>query len=179
MGVRYVVVPQRPGPGAGASVAPPAGIAGAIGDQTDLVRLGSEPGITMYENAAWAATRTTVADDGEVPLDSKDPLRAALRTELDGSEPVKGPRRDSSPTGPGTLLWSEAYSPDWQARAAGQDLEHVEPFGFSNGYVLPERDAVSVTYDGQLPRYGAIALQAALWLALILVWRGTRPRART
>lgn len=179
MGVRYLAVPDRSGPRADETVAPPAGIATTLDDQTDLVRLGSEPGIAMYENAAWGATRATVEDNGDVPLDSNDPLRAALRTELDGSDPVTGPLRDSSPTGPGTLLWSEAYNSDWDARAAGQGLEHVKPFGFSNGYVLPERESVSITYGGQLRRYGGIAAQVVLWVALVVVWRGARPRVRT
>jgi GT2 family glycosyltransferase len=179
MGVRFVAVPERPGPGAGATVVPPAGVADGLGDQTDLVRLGSEPGITMYENAAWAATRATVAANEEVPLASDDPLRAALRTELDAAGAVKGSLDDSAPTGPGTLLWAEAHNSEWKATAAGQTLEHVEPFGLTNGYVLTERDSVSITYGGQLRRYAAIALQVALWVAVFVIWRRARPRVRS
>jgi hypothetical protein len=139
------------------------------------VRLGTDTGLVLYENAAWAATRATVdEDDADLPLDSRDPLRAALRTELDGAGSVKGSLSDSSSTGPGTLLWSEAFDSDWEASASGQGLDHVEPFGFSNGYVLPERASVSITYEGQLRRYLALALQAVVWVGVAALWWRTR-----
>jgi GT2 family glycosyltransferase len=177
MAVRYIAMPERAGPradvAAGASFS---NVAGALGAQTDLVRLGTEPGIVLYENAAWSATRATVDEDADLPLDSRDPLRAALRTELGDAEPVKGPVGDSNPTGPGTVLWTEAFDADWEARADGRGLDHVEPFGFANGYVLPERASVSITYQGQLRRYLTLALQALLWLGVVVLWWRIRPR---
>ncbi|HUF84232.1 MAG TPA: glycosyltransferase family 2 protein, partial [Acidimicrobiia bacterium] len=153
MAVRYIAVPARAGPRAevvgGASFST---VADALDAQTDLIRLGTQPDVVLYENAAWAATRATLDEDAaeDLPLDSRAPLRAALRTELDVAEPVKGPVGDSAPTGPGTVLWSEAFDADWEARAGGNGLDHVEPFGFANGYVLPDRGSVSITYEGQL-----------------------------
>ena len=178
MAVRFVAIPERVGPRADVIARPPAVVTGALDAQTDLVRLGTEPGLVLYENAAWAATRATVEDDAaaDLPLDSEDPLRAALRTELDEAESVKGPVRDSTPTGPGTLLWSEAYDDEWTARAGGRELDVVEPFGLTNGYELPDRESVSITYGGQLRRYLALALQAVVWAGVAWVWWRTRPR---
>jgi hypothetical protein len=172
MGVRYVAVPNRSGPRAETVASPPAGIASGLDDQTDLLRLGTDPGIVLYENAAWAPTRALVAEDSaaDLPLDSRDPLRAALRTDLAGADAISGAVTDSSPTGPGTVLWSEAFDDQWDARARGETLDHVEPFGITNGYVLPERASVSITYEGQMRRYIELAVQAALWVVLVAAW---------
>ncbi len=176
MGVRYIAVPDRPGPKAGASFPAPAGRATAVDDQTDLARLGTEPGIALYENQAWAPTRSVVDEEERLRVDSKDPLRAALRAELAAADAITGPLRDSSPAGPGTVLWSEAYDGHWEARAADRDLAHVRPFGVTNGYVLPERAPVSISYGGQPARYGVLALQGALWVGLAALWWRTGPR---
>jgi hypothetical protein len=172
MGVRYIVVPNRSGPRSETVAFPPAGVAAGLDDQTDLLRLGTDPGIVLYENSAWAPTRALVEGDAadELPLESPSPLRAALRTDLAGSEALSGPVTDSAPTGPGTVLWSEAYDTQWEARAGGETLDQVEPFGLTNGYVLPERGSVSITFQGQVRRYIELLVQAALWLALALAW---------
>jgi hypothetical protein len=56
----------------------------------------------------------------------------------------------------------------------------VKPFGWANGFTAPERGSVSINYDGQLRRYGLIALQVLLVLAFLFVaWRsGAARRAR-
>ena len=116
-----------------------------------------------------------------MPVDSPDPLRAALRTELADADPLRGPVTDSARTNPGTILWSEAFDGDWRAQAGGERLDHVEPFGLTNGFVLPERASVSITYEGQTRRYVMIAVQATLWLGLALAWwyfRGYDDRER-
>ena len=172
MGVRYIAVPNRSGPRSETVAFPPAGMASALDDQTDLLRLGTDPGIVLYENSAWAPTRVLVDREAgaDLPLDSEDPLRAALRTDLAAAEPLSGDVTDSSPTGPGTVLWSEAFDTDWEARADGETLEQVKPFGLTNGYELPERGSVSITFQGQMRRYIELAIQAALWLALVGAW---------
>ncbi|MGH9032789.1 MAG: glycosyltransferase family 2 protein, partial [Acidimicrobiia bacterium] len=172
MGVRYIAVPNRSGPRAETVAFPPAAVTSGLDDQTDLLRLGTDPGIALYENTAWAATRALVDDEAasDLPLDSRDPLRAALRTELADAEPLSGAVTDSSPTGPGTVLWSEAYDTEWEARASGETLEQVEPFGLTNGYVLPERGSVSIRYEGQMRRYVELAMGAALWVIFAVVW---------
>ncbi|HEX6310957.1 MAG TPA: glycosyltransferase family 2 protein [Acidimicrobiia bacterium] len=180
MGVRYVAMPSRSGPGAETVANPPAAVAAAFDDQTDLVRLGTDPGIVLYENIAWAPTRADVpeAEAADLPLDSGNPLRAAQRTDLTGAEPLRGPVTGSAPAAPGTVLWSEAFDDDWQARSGGERLDHVEPFGLVNGYVLAERGSVAITYEGQTRRYGMLAVQGALWIVVLVVWWVFRPHAR-
>jgi preprotein translocase subunit SecF len=70
------------------------------------------------------------------------------------------------------VLWSEAFDRGWSATAGGSTLRHVKPFGWENGFSITRRASVSITYAGQLRRYGLIALQIALVLALLVVaWR--------
>ena len=174
MGVRYVALPDRQGPDAGARAAPPPGLASALDDQTDLLRLNAQEGIALYENSAWAATRASLDEEASegLPVDSSDSLRAALRTDLGTSTPITGPVDDSDTVEqPGAVLWSEAYDDQWEANAGGEELDHVDAFGLTNGYRLPEAGSVSITFGGQAVRYGMLALQAGLWIVLVVVWR--------
>ena len=121
-----------------------------------------------------------LTDTESVPLGSKNPTGAALRADVGGVTAVRGSPSDSAPTGPGLVLWSEAFDGDWSATVAGKTLRHVKPFGWANGFTASERGSVSINYDGQLRRYALIALQVLLVLAfLVLVWRSsaTAPRA--
>jgi GT2 family glycosyltransferase len=173
MSVRYVAIPSRSGPGAD-ELAPPRQLATALEDQLDLARLESPPGLGLYENTAWIPSPGNVrpADAREVPLGSENPTRAALRADIRRVRPVRGAPSDSAPTGPGLVLWSESFDRDWSATSAGRDLRHVRPFGWANGFEASQRGSVSIRYDGQLRRYGLIAVQAMLWLvALALLWR--------
>ena len=178
MGVRYVAMPSRPGPGAPAQ-APPARLPGALASQLDLARLEAPPGLALYENTAWIPTPGTVrpANVDRVPLGSKNPTGAALRADVGRVNTVRGSPSASAPTGPGLVLWSEAFDGDWSATVGGKTLRHVKPFGWANGFEATERGSVSIGYGGQLRRYAMIALQAVLVLALLVVaWRSSASR---
>jgi GT2 family glycosyltransferase len=179
MSVRYIAMPTRPGPRAGQQEPLPR-LPAALANQLDLARLESTPGLALYENTAWIPTPGTVRAAGveSVPLGSKNPTGAALRADVGRVSAVRGPPSSSAPTGPGLVLWSESFDGDWSASARGNTLRHVKPFGWQNGFTASRRGSVSITYDGQLRRYGLIALQVVLVLALIVVaWcsRAARP----
>jgi hypothetical protein len=178
MSVRYVALPTLSGPG-GQGPSRPGRLAGTLDDQLDLARLESPAGLTLYENTAWIPTPGTVraADASKVPLRSKNPTDSSLRADVGRVTAVHGSVTDSAPTGPGLVLWSEAFDGDWSASASGRGLNHVEPFGWANGFTVTERQAVSIRYGGQLRRYGALLLQVALWVGfLAIVWRGRAGR---
>jgi GT2 family glycosyltransferase len=182
MSVRYVAMPTRPGPGSPPETPPPR-LPAALAAQLDLARLESPPGLALYENTAWIPTPGTVRPAGadRVPLGSRNPTGAALRADVGRVTAVRGSPSQSAPTGPGLVLWSESYNSSWSATTGATGLRHVKPFGWANGFTTPRRAPVSITYDGQLRRYGVIALEIALALVLLLVaWRsraGPRPRA--
>ena len=117
------------------------------------------------------------ANVDRVPLGSKNPTGAALRADVGRVNTVRGSPSASAPTGPGLVLWSEAFDGDWSATARGTTLRHVKPFGWANGFDARTRGSVSIDYGGQLRRYGMIALQAVLVLAFLLVaWRSSGSR---
>jgi len=178
MGVRYVAMPIRAGPGA-STRAPPPGLPAALASQLDLARLEAPSGLALYENTAWIPTPGTVrlADADGVPLGSKNPTGAALRADVGGVTAVRGSPSDSEPTGPGLVMWSEAFDGDWSATVGGKALRHVKPFGWSNGFTASERASVSISYGGQLRRYGLIAVQVLLVLTFLVVgWRSSATR---
>jgi GT2 family glycosyltransferase len=170
MSVRYVAMPTRPGPGAPRQ-APPPRLPAALASQLDLARLEAPPGLELYENTAWIPTPGTVraADADRVPLGSENPTGAALRADVGRVGAVRGAPSDSAPTGPGLVLWSETFDGDWSATVRGESLDHVKPFGWENGFTATERGSVSITYDGQLRRYGMIAFQFVLVFTLVAV----------
>jgi GT2 family glycosyltransferase len=178
MGVRYVAMPSRPGPGAPPRELP-ARLPGALASQLDLARLEAPRGLTLYENTAWIPTPGTVrpADVDRVPLGSKNPTGAALRADIGHVTAVRGSPSASAPTGPGLVLWSETFDDNWTATVGGKTLRHVKPFGWANGFDATARGSVSIDYGGQLRRYGMIALQAVLVLAFLVVrWRSSASR---
>ena len=179
MGVRYVAMPSRAGPGA-TREAPPAGLPAALASQLDLARLEAPSGLALYENTAWIPTPGTVrrAEADRVPLGSTNPTGAALRADIGRVAAVRGPPSESAPTGPGLVLWSEAFDADWSATAGGETLRHGKPFGWANGFTADERASVSIDYDAQLRRYGLVGLQAALLLAFLVVARRSRATRR-
>lgn len=180
MGVRYIAMPLRNGPGGGPRVEPARGVRDALTQQLDLARLEAPAGLVLYENTAWIPAAAVVPEDDAdaVPLDSKHPNAAALGSDLAPLFPVPDPTEGGSAVDPGTVLWSEAYDADWKATADGKGLDHVRPFGWENGYVLPDRASVSIRYEGQLRRFGEIAIQVGLWSVVGVVWWRGRRRAR-
>ena len=178
MSVRYVAMPTSPGPGEPRE-ASQSRLPAALAGQLDLARLESPPGLALYENTAWIPTPGTVrpAEADAVPLGSANPTGAALRADVGGATAVRGSPSRSAPTGPGLVLWSEAFDRDWSATSGTRTLRHVEPFGWENGFTTTRRGSVSITYDGQLRRYGMIALQVALVMVLlVVVWRSRATR---
>jgi hypothetical protein len=182
MGVRYLAVPVSIGPDTEPREQPAGNLRAALTRQLDLARLETPSGLVLYENTAWIPAAAFVPEDeaGEVPLQPASPSISALRTDLAPLFAVPDPTGGGSPVGPGTVLWAEAYNADWTATAGGETLRHNKPFGWANGYVLPDRASVRIQYDGQLRRYGEVAIQVVLWLLVALVWwRSRRRRRRT
>jgi len=169
MGVRYVVVPSTQGKGGGAAPAIPDAVRRALAQQLDLAQLRSNAGLVLYENVAYAPIGAV--NPSRVPVDSRDPNRAALTTDLSRAAPLT-----SSPARAGTILWGEAYDTEWAATANGRSLRHQQTFGWSNGFTLPTRSSVSITYGAQWVRWVTLAGALVLWLLVAWRWRRTRVR---
>jgi hypothetical protein len=110
------------------------------------------------------------------PVDGKDPMAAAIRSEPDGITGVPSSAGKTSAIGPGTLLWSEAANSHWTATADKHPLARRDAFGWTNALALDAHAAVHVHYSGS----GALALarfaEIVLWLGIAVLWFTTRRR---
>jgi GT2 family glycosyltransferase len=172
MGVRYIVFPQLDGPG-GVAGRPLPALDAALRNQLDFARLGSDPGLELYQNEAWFPGRTVVAGrHGAIPARPADPARAAAGTDLSASGSL-----GSGPASPGTVLWFEAYDPGWQAHAGGTTLTHQPAFGVTNQFRLSTRAAVTISHTGQTRRYALVGGEVLLWLLALAWWARGRRRS--
>lgn len=184
LAVRYVAHPLEPGPTGGEDTEgrPPTAVEAALARQTDLVRLAVDPGVVLYENEAWTPAGTLLTGETAESLlfgAFEDPLRA----DLSGGRPVHGlsrgeggpaqipPPREGEEGVAAALLHAEAYDGSWSAELDGHALRQVRAFRWVNAYSVPAPGPVEVRYGGQSLRWGAVALEAALWLAAVVAWR--------
>ncbi len=172
MGVRYVVLVHTNGPG-GVAGRPVPALDAALRNQLDLGRLGSDPGVELYQNQAWypglAIVRGRLAN---VPVTPADPARTAANVDLSAARPLG--RR---PAGPGTVLWFEAFDAGWQAHAGGHSLPHRPAFATTNQFRLATHAAVSISHTGQAQRDLLIGIELILWIVALLWWARGRSRS--
>ncbi|MGZ8733678.1 MAG: glycosyltransferase [Acidimicrobiia bacterium] len=168
MGVRYVALPPGSGANGGVRADPTPPLTRGLADQLDLSRLESEGGLVLYENDAWAPTPSVLPGEPIDVLrpDAADPSRAALRSDLVGAHPV----RSDAPTRAGAVLLSEAYSSSWTARSGDRSLNHVEAFGWSNGFEQHDRGSIGFRFTAQWQRNLVAVVQVGVWLAFAVFW---------
>ncbi|MGI8685797.1 MAG: hypothetical protein ACR2MO_12055, partial [Acidimicrobiales bacterium] len=148
----------------------------------DLKKLQGDASLLVYENAAWAPARAKVAAE-VLATDVGAGLGALRSLELTGSPPVlpaeRTPTRFSGPLEAGdNVLLSEASSPRWQLRAGGEAAPRKEAFGWANSFTAPASGNATLHYRTSVLRYGAIAVQVALWaIATRLLVIGRRRRS--
>lgn len=166
MGVRYLALPQRPGPGIGSTNPAPAALLVALAEQLDLVRLEGPPGLELYENRAWipAAARLPNAAAADAAADPLGPLSASA---------LASPVLDGARVRAGSILWSQAYDGAWEATSGSSTLTHRRVFGWANGYALEQPGTVSFAYTNQWLRYPLVLLELALVVGAWLLWRGS------
>ncbi len=175
--VRYVVVVTRPGSGHGASVPADPALSDALSRQLDLSVSRIDDGAIVYSNDAWVPRRAVVAAATSVRAGHDSGLETVERSDVaTGAHPVAGRLGRSAPTGPGTLLWAEAASAGWHARAGGRDLTRSTAFDWTNAFSLPSHASTALHYRaGSLPGL-LIDLEIVAWIGAIVLWRTTRAR---
>jgi hypothetical protein len=126
-------------------------------DVEGLAPLGEQGGVHLYRNEhalprAFVVERVTVVEDLEGALDwlaENDPAQAAA---VEGGTPLDGEgqarlahivgwtanRIEIEAEGPGLLVLSEVYDPDWRAEVGGQAAEVVRVDGILRGVVMEE-----------------------------------------
>lgn len=179
-GVRYIAVVERAAPESGARAAADPRLETELASQLDLTVSRLEASAVVYENEAWIPRRALVAPETDVPAGTGDPLGAAARFSA-RTEPVTGPRSVSDPTGPGTILWSEAADGGWNADANGNALRRADAFGWTNAFSATENSSVAIAFDAG-PRRVLVWIELLAWVAVAVAWfrsRHRRPEERS
>jgi GT2 family glycosyltransferase len=183
LGVRYVVLAERAAPDrTGATRRPvPAGLTAAVARQLDLRRIDVDPALTLYENAAWVPVRAHVRGAAAGALAAGSSLRTAAVTDVAAAaDPVltrrSGPTRYRGAVPSGTVYVAESASSGWQLRAGGRTAARSKALGWANRFDVTTGGDATLRYRTSPLRWGAVALQAALWVALVAYFVRTRRR---
>jgi GT2 family glycosyltransferase len=179
MGVRYVIVPERlaPAPFATAELPLAHNLRATLDAQLDLEPLDVPAGLTVYRNRAFFPTRAAVASVDTPPEEGG--IAGAVGLDLSAAPAIlpddAGHLRWSGPVEPGTtLLLSAAHSERWELVVDGQAVPQIKPFGWANGFSVPEAGSATLRFHTPALRYGALLLQVLAWLWLartLLRWR--------
>ena len=174
MAVRYIAAPLRPDPGVVTTVGAGDGLETALSRQLDLRQLEVAPGMLLYENTAWIPGRAVV---GSAP--SVRPT-GETATVVRGSAAPAGSARERTDS----LVWSQQYSTDWEARATPhRSVTHRRVFGWTNGYTPASAVSSGPTFSKQWWRWPLLLVELGVIVALArraLRWgrRGRRAARR-
>jgi hypothetical protein len=169
MGVRYIAVPERlaPAPFADDPLPLPREYGATLAAQLDLVPLDVPAGLSVFRNEAFVPVRSSLPGDLELPAGGG--ISAAAEIDLSGAEAAlpdeEGTLHWSGDLDDGTLvLFSAAHSERWELRVAGDDAEQSKPFGWANGFDVPEGGDATLSFVTPPVRYVILAVEALLWL---------------
>jgi GT2 family glycosyltransferase len=173
MGVRYVIVPEQlaPAPFATDALPLPAGLSVTLDAQLDLEPLDVPAGLRVYRNQAFFPTRAATPTASAPPVDQG--ISVASTLDLSGLPEVLPDQEDNlhwagRVEDGTTVLFSAAHSDGWRLTVDGERAEQTKPFGWANGFEVPEGGNASLRFETPIIRYGALALQAIAW---VWAWR--------
>ena len=180
MGVRYLVLPERVAPAATVgSVAVPADLSDALGQQLDLREIPVRDGITIYENTAWTSVRSVLPARDDNPTDYTD----AIGEDLSASTPVLEKRSGAvgargTVSAKGDLLVASTSDPGWRLVIDGVPMGRSTTYGWANQFAATRTGPASLSFATPLARTLAGVGQVLLWILVLLVRRRTRSTER-
>jgi GT2 family glycosyltransferase len=157
LGVRFILVPETPGPDQRPFIAAPDGITSTLADQLDLLRLEASPGLSLYEVVPW------------------QPVRALITTEAGAKVVV--PLRSDKKNPPGVVRFATPKRSMIKAKSNGKTLKSEGDSNWDNSWVLPKAGPVSIVNSAAWLRVFAVLLQGAIFLLAIRMWRSDSQRA--
>ncbi|MCU1503303.1 MAG: hypothetical protein JWM12_2657 [Ilumatobacteraceae bacterium] len=189
-GIRYIVVPVADGARSTLDhpLPVPGGLLDALNDQLDLgTPLTSPLNFAVFENTAWTPTRSELSGNG-IAASKEGGETALTQSDLRGSQPFAvgsptiGPAR--GPVKPGTLHLAVPYDEHWTLAVDGTAIAPRRAFGTTMAFDMPTGGAAHLAYDTSGSRGVLIAVQVAIWLALLVAasrlnpsswrrWRGS------
>ena len=172
MAVQYVIVPQRLAPSPFTSDEQPAApaLVAALGGQLDLERVDIDSAVLIYRNTAFVAGRAVVDDPAVLEAAGPDDLRTLDLA--DGSRPALRDANDNGvAAGPVdddvTLYQSAAGSSHWVLEVDGERISPWRAFGWANAFRVDQGGEAVLRYETPPARRLVLALQVALWLAVL------------
>jgi GT2 family glycosyltransferase len=168
-GVRYIAFITRAAPDSGPNGRPQPRLADALAHQVDLTLSRTDTNGVVYQNDAWIPMHAIAG-----PLVGNE----ALLSDSTGVEGVSVHGGRTEPTGPGTLLWSEAANSGWHASAAGKSVPRHDAFGTTNAFALDTHARVQVSFHGSSGPNLLRTFAILAWIVVALAWFGTRRRMR-
>ena len=175
MAVRYLVVTGRLAPGRirAPRTPVPTVVSQAFAAQVDFKLVPSDPSVVVYENTAWGA--------GRAVLDRGVSLRPTSRgADLSGSRPVL--RRERSPArfrgrvpGDATVFLSD-NADGWKLSVSGKGTRRGTAFGWARSFRVNRGGQATLHFSTSPLRYGALALELALWAVAVGYVRRSRRR---
>lgn len=182
MGIRYLVLASKLGPGndSGRSQPVPRQLLATLDQQLDLERVDVADGLAVYRNVAWAPTRAEVGAGtpvGKAPTDAGLVDLSAARNALPQDVGATGGRGSVSP---GTVLLGSKASSGWQLTIDGKAAPRTQAWGWANQFKVDRRGGARLNYRTSPMRYLELAAQVLLWVLAFLLWRRFRhgPEAR-
>ena len=174
MGIRYVVVVNRPAPQpyAPAEVPMPQRALAALREQLDLREIEINPGVALFAaEGAWPL-RSDVTDL-ELPAGGLTTLGDQLRVDLEPPPAVLGTDPGTSFTGElgadRDIAQSVTADPGWQLSVDGQDAERSGLFAWSQQFRTPAAGEATLSWGTPWSMRALQAVQLAGLLALLVV----------
>ncbi len=157
LGVRFILVPETPGPDQRPFIPAPDGITSTLADQLDLLRLEASPGLSLYEVVPW------------------QPVRALITTEAGAKVVV--PLQSGKDNPPGVVRFATPKESMIKAKSKGESLKSEGDSNWDNSWVLPKAGPVSIVNSAAWLRIFAVLMQGAIFFLAIRMWRSDSQRA--
>lgn len=173
MGVRYVLVVDRPAPQpfAGRQVPPPAGSVAALEEQLDLSRLPVSPGLSLFEvGGTWPARSDVTGLD--LPRRG-GPAAAAALPPASAPRPVLRRGGGTSFSGPieagAVVAQSVSADADWRLTTDGRTARREPLLGWAQQYRVRGGGGGRLSYATPLESRGLQAVQVVALVGLLVV----------
>src|SRR5204863_3370535 len=133
----------------------------------------------VYANEAWIPQRATLPDPVAGASDEAG-FESLVRTDLAGATAVlaegDGANRWKGDVGAGTVYLSAPADSGWHLTVDGTTMVRRPAFGWANAFAVDRAGTASLGFDTPFTRPFLVAVQAALWLATIVVALGRTRR---
>ena len=191
MGVQYVAVPRALAPatavertdeaadGPGSAAAAPEGAVDALIEvldgQLDLEQVAVDDALALYRNIAFAPLRATGIDPAALKETS---VEAMQRVDLSAASPAlvesggDGRSARGQVTPGDTVVQASSASDSWVLEVDGRRAERTDAYGWADAFTVPEGSGPAeavLAYRTPASRYALVAVQVAVWLAVLLV----------